>query len=193
MLPPGPPRNEKKRSGIQLTLAPGPLLFVPTPLDMPLFRVTPDRHSSSVEENAINIRIFRNQSLLPKPIKADWLQPALHEQDGPLFPPNAPPGNFQQGSGLRAAAIKTRPVYERLGRERGGVWGGEREPFFRKVPSPLPNLQFSYILPPTRLIRRRSWLVNPASLSYQMSTLSMLPPMTAVESRSTTPPWVSPL
>ena len=40
MLPPGPPRNEKKRSGIQLTLAPGPLLFVPTPLDMSLFRVT---------------------------------------------------------------------------------------------------------------------------------------------------------
>ena len=36
---------------------------------------------------------------------------------------------------------------ESLGRERGGVWGGEREPFFRKVPSPLPNLLFSNPLP----------------------------------------------
>lgn len=28
---------------------------------------------------------------------------------------------------------------ESLGRERGGGWGGERGPFSRKVPSPLPN------------------------------------------------------
>ena len=34
--------------------------------------------------------------------------------------------------------------YESLGRRRGGVWGGEEEPFSRKVPPPLPNL-----LPPT--------------------------------------------
>lgn len=42
----------------------------------------------------------------------------------------------------RAGFEPTRPAidpYKSLGRERGGVWGGEREPFFRRVPSPLPN------------------------------------------------------
>ena len=36
-----------------------------------------------------------------------------------------------------------------LGKERGGVWGGEREPFWRKVPSPLPNA-FLSLLPRRR-------------------------------------------
>ena len=36
-----------------------------------------------------------------------------------------------------------------LGKERGGVWGGGREPFSRKIPSPLPNA-FLSLLPRRR-------------------------------------------
>jgi len=39
---------------------------------------------------------------------------------------------------------------------------------------------------------RTSWWVKPASLSYQMTTLSMVSFMTEVRGPSTTPPWVSP-
>ena len=37
---------------------------------------------------------------------------------------------------LRAAS----PPVESFWRERGGVWGGERGPFFKKGPTPLPNI-----------------------------------------------------
>ena len=45
---------------------------------------------------------------------------------------HAKPGNFYQETVRRGSATVSRPVYKSLGRERGGVWGGEREAFLQK-------------------------------------------------------------
>ena len=45
---------------------------------------------------------------------------------------HAKPGNFYQERVRRGSATVSRPVYKSLGKERGGVWGGEREAFLQK-------------------------------------------------------------
>lgn len=52
---------------------------------------------------------------------------------------HAKPGNFYQERVRRGSATVSRPVYKSLGKERGGVWGGEGSLSSEEVPSPLPK------------------------------------------------------